>query len=141
MYEKAKELIKRFEGCELTAYKCPADIWTIGYGHTANVQPNETITQQQADMLLDEDLQIYADQTRSVITVLTTDNQFNALLDFVYNLGIGNFKSSTLLKLLNQGKHTEAAEQFVRWNKAGGKVLAGLTARRLAEKELFLSDN
>jgi len=132
------DLIKRFEGCRLTAYKCPAGIWTIGYGHTGNVQKGQKITQEEADRLLKADLIVHCNNVSRLVRVPLNQNQFDALVSFEYNVGYGNFAKSTLLKLINQKKYDEAAEQFKLWKYARGVVLAGLVRRRAAEKALFL---
>lgn len=135
------ELIKKFEGCKLKAYLCPAGIMTIGYGHTHGVVKNQEITQEQADQLLEDDLQIFINAVDQNTNVKLTQNEFDALVAFTFNVGIGAFKQSTLCKLINENKLELAAEQFARWNKAGGKVLPGLVRRRAAEKALFLTKN
>lgn len=132
-------LIKNFEGCRLTAYKCPAGIWTIGYGHTgSNVVQGKTITQEEAEKLLKMDLIVHCNNVSKLVKVPLNQNQFDALVSFEFNVGYGNFASSTMLKLLNQGKYTDAANQFGRWIYANKKVLPGLVKRRSAEKELFV---
>lgn len=131
------QLIKEFEGCKLTAYKCPADVWTIGYGSTGpHVKPGMTITQVQADELLRSDLRRFEDGVASLAKV-ATDNQYSALVSFAFNLGLEALKTSTLLRLHNEGKYADAQTQFARWNKAGGQVLSGLTRRRTAEAVLY----
>lgn len=138
--QKGIDLIKSFEGCSLSAYKCPAGVWTIGYGHTgSNVQQGVKITQEQAENLLKQDLAIHCNNVSRLVKVPLNQNQFDALVSFEYNVGYSAFASSTLLKLLNQKKYKESAEQFERWKYAGKKVLAGLVRRRQAEKSLFLS--
>lgn len=132
------DLIKSFEGCILKAYKCPAGVWTIGYGHTAGVEEGQKITQAQAEEFLKEDLKRFETYIENLVTVKINQYQFDALVSFCYNVGPQNLKTSTLLKLLNKGYYEEAAEQFDRWVKAGDKKLAGLVKRRAAEKELFL---
>ena len=132
------EIIKQFEGLRLEAYKCPADVWTIGYGHTNKVKSGDAITEGEADILLALDVQEAERAVSSYVDVDINQNQFDALVSFVYNLGAGNFKSSTLLKKLNQGDYLGAANEFHRWNKAGGKVLRGLVRRREAEANLFI---
>jgi lysozyme len=132
------EIIKQFEGLRLEAYKCPADVWTIGYGHTNKVKQGDVITEGEADILLALDVQEAERAVSSYVDVDINQNQFDALVSFVYNLGAGNFKSSTLLKKLNQGDYLGAANEFHRWNKAGGKVLRGLVRRREAEANLFI---
>lgn len=140
-YNKAIELIKQFEGYSDTAYRCPAGIWTIGYGSTSidghKVVEGQTITQQQALNDLNKRLDELDRQINQAVKVPLTNNQLNALLDFCYNLGIGNFRSSTLLKKLNIGDYSGASNQLLTWNKSAGKALAGLTRRRKAEKQLF----
>lgn len=139
--QKGIDLIKNFEGCRLIAYKCPAGIWTIGYGHTgADVTAGLKITQEEAEKILKQDLLVHCNNVFSMVRVPLTQNQFDALVSFEYNVGYGNFKSSTLLKLLNDKKYTDAAEQFEKWVYAGGKKLAGLIKRRAAEKALFLQN-
>ena len=136
--EAGIQLIKKFEGCSLKAYKCPAGIWTIGYGHTLNVNEGQTITKKQAEDLLKQDLRSFELTVNNLVNVPLNQNQFDALVSFCYNLGTGNLKKSTLLKLLNKQDYLGAAEQFDRWVYAGGKKLSGLVKRRAAEKELFL---
>lgn len=137
--QKGINLIKNFEGCRLTAYKCPANILTIGYGHTgSDVHTGQKITQEEAEKLLRQDLIVHCNNVSKLVKVPLNQNQFDALVSFEYNVGYGAFMNSTLLKLLNQKKYKEASEQFGRWKFAGGKVLAGLVKRREAEKQLFL---
>lgn len=131
------DLIKKFEGCELKAYKCPAGIWTIGYGHTGKVTQGQTITQKQADELLEKDVQRFVDGVKRVVKVDINQNQFDALVSFAYNCGVDALKTSTLLKYLNAKQFDKAALEFDRWNKGGGKVLPGLVNRRAAERALF----
>jgi len=132
-------LIKSFEGCKLTAYLCPANVWTIGWGRTTGVKRGQTITQAQADRWLEEEYDAFERQVRASVRVPLTENQLGALVSFAYNVGIGALRSSTLLRLLNAGDYAGAAGQFARWNKAGGRVLRGLTIRRTAEAALFTS--
>ena len=134
------DLIKKFEGCRLKAYLCPAGVLTIGYGHTKSVKPNQTITQQQADELLVTDLTEFERGVKSLVIVPINDNQLGALVSFAYNVGIGALQKSTLLKKLNAKDYQGASNEFLRWNKAGGKELKGLTLRRQAERELFLTE-
>lgn len=136
--QKGIDLIKKFEGCRLNSYRCPAGVWTIGYGHTKGVKEGGKITQAQAEDFLKEDLKIYERAVEGCVKVPLSQNQFDALVSFCYNCGGEALRTSTLLRLLNEGRYFEAAEQFLRWNKAGGKVLAGLTRRREEERELFL---
>lgn len=138
-------LIKEFEDLRLKAYYCPAGILTIGYGTTRSklikIVPDLVIDEQMAEKLLEENLSYFEDIVNKLVSVKLTQNQFDSLVSFVYNIGDGNFKSSTLLKLLNNGLYKEAANQFGRWNKAKGKVLKGLTKRRSIESDLFLTEN
>lgn len=148
--EKGLALVKEFEGCELEAYLCPAGVWTIGYGHTLSATPGMSIDEAMADALLREDLQKAEEAVDRLVTVPINDNQFSALVSFVFNIGAsvftlggepepGAFDRSTLLKMLNAGAAPETvAAQFLRWNKAGYQQLAGLTRRRHAERALFL---
>lgn len=139
--EAGVDLIKAFEGCKLESYKCPAGIWTIGYGHTgSDVTSGLSIDEQEAESLLYDDLAQFENGVNKLTQELDiTQGMFDALVCFSYNVGLGNLAKSTLLKLLKQNKVLEASEQFKVWNKAGGKELAGLTRRRNAEAELFLS--
>lgn len=130
-------LVKTFEGCKLSAYLCPANVPTIGYGRTRGVKLGQTITQAQADAWLEEEYDEFEAGVRKLVKVPLTANQLGALTSFAYNLGLGNLKASTLLKLLNARDYDGAAAQFARWNKAAGRVLAGLTKRRAAEAALF----
>lgn len=133
-----RALIRKAEGDRLTAYYCPAGVLTIGVGHTGpDVKPGMTITQAQSDALLSADLAKFEAAVSRNVKVPLTQNQFDALVSFTYNLGEGALRSSTLLRMLNAGDYTGAAAQFARWDKAGGKVLAGLTKRRAAEAALF----
>ena len=131
------DLIKQFEGLYLKAYRCPAGVPTIGYGHTAGVAMGQTITQQQADDYLRRDVRQFERAVARLVTVPMTQGQFDALVSFAFNLGEGTLAQSTLLRLLNAGDYAGAAAQFDRWNKAGGRVLPGLVRRRAAERALF----
>ena len=133
------DLIKSFEGLRLSAYRDPVGIWTIGYGTTRGVREGMQITERMADELLLGDVAYFENVVRSLVKVSLTDNEFSALVSFVYNLGEGNLSRSTLLKKLNAGDKAGAADEFLRWNRAGGKALRGLTRRREAERALFLS--
>ena len=126
-------LIKKFEGCELEAYKCAAGVWTIGYGSTKNVKEGDTITQEDADKLLAHEMNEYESYIHDMVTVDLKQHQFDALVSWVFNLGPTNLAASTLLKVLNKGEYDEVPTQIKRWNKAGGKVLQGLIRRREAE--------
>ena len=134
---KGTKLLKYFEGCKLTAYQDSVGVWTIGYGHTKGVYDGMTITQEEAEQMLLTELEEYEGYVEKYVTVPLTQNQFDALVVWVYNLGPTNFRNSTLLKELNAGNYNAAGQEITRWNKAGGKVLAGLVKRREAEAELF----
>ena len=132
------ELIKKFEGCELEAYKCAAGVWTIGYGHTKDVQEGDKWTEEKADFMLWRELDDeYEHYVNSLVTVPINQCQFDALVSWTYNLGPNNLKKSSMLRVLNEGKYDEVPAQMKRWNKAKGKVLAGLTRRREAEALMF----
>ena len=130
-------LIKKFEGCELEAYQCSAGVWTIGYGHTKGVTPSDSISQEEAEQMLVDELHEYESYVNEYVTVALSQNQFDALVSWVYNLGPANLKASTMLKVLNSGEYEDVPAQMKRWNKAGGKVLEGLIRRREAEACLF----
>ena len=138
--QKGVDLIKSFEGLELKAYKDSVGVLTIGWGSTgSHVTVGMTITKEQAEKLLKKDLERFEKGVSDLVKVPLNQNQFDALVSFSFNLGLGSLKSSTLLKKLNSSDYSGAANEILRWNRAGNKVLAGLTRRRLAEKELFLS--
>lgn len=138
--DQGVDLIKRFEGCRLQSYRCPAGVWTIGYGHTGtDVTEGRRITIEEADRLLREDLAHMERRVRQLVTAPLTQNQFDALVSFAFNVGLGALERSTLRKKLNTQDYRGAAAQFLVWDKAGGKVLPGLVRRRRAERDLFLS--
>lgn len=128
-----------FEGCKLEAYKCPAGIWTIGYGHTKGVKEGDRITQQEAIWLLRDDLRWVQNAIDKHVTAKLNQGQYDALASFIFNVGEFAFASSTLLKKLNAGDYAGAANEFLRWTKAKGRELPGLVRRRQHEKELFLA--
>jgi lysozyme len=137
------DAIKRHEGLRLTAYPDPAsggDPWTIGYGHTRDVERGQTITAAQAEQFLREDLAwVESCIERNVVAPLT-QGQYDALCSLIFNIGQSAFTKSTLMRLLNQRDYAGAAQQFERWNIADGRVNLGLTTRRAAERSMFLSD-
>lgn len=142
--ENGIALIKQFEGCKLTAYQDSVGVWTIGYGWTQPVdgkpiRAGMTIKQETAERLLKTGLVSYERDVSRLVKVSLTQGQFDALLSFTYNLGARSLSTSTLLSKLNAGNYAGAADEFPRWNKAGGKALNGLTRRREAERALFLS--
>ena len=133
------DIIQEFEGCKLAAYLCPAGVWTIGWGSTGvGVSKGAVWTQAEADERYKKDMAVFKAGVQKLVTVTVNKNQLEALTSFAYNLGIGALKGSTLLKFLNDGNYQAAANQFLRWDKANGKVLAGLARRRTAERNLFL---
>ena len=141
------KLIKEFEGCKLISYKCPAGVWTIGIGSTryadgSPVKANQALPNEAAAIqLLTKTLASYEHTVNTIGTELT-QNEYDALVCLCYNIGSGNFATSTLVKMLKAGEpKSEVAKQFLRWDKAGGKPLAGLTRRRNAEAELFLKQD
>ena len=144
MGEAGKSLIKEFEGFRAQAYVCPAGVMTVGYGTTRIkgklVKSGMKITTEEADVFLEEDLKNFEDAVNQSVLVELTQNQFDAIVSLVYNIGVGNFQKSTLLKKLNGGQYEDAAEQFLRWDKASGKSLPGLSRRRKAERKLFLTE-
>jgi lysozyme len=138
------DLIKEFEGFRSSAYLCPAGVWTIGYGNTfyasgRKVHAGDRISEAEAEKLLKITVESFADQVSQMIKVPVTDNQFSALVSLAYNIGVGAFARSTLLKLLNQKNYSQCANQFMVWSKANGRTLEGLRRRRSRERELFLS--
>jgi lysozyme len=133
------ELIRHFEGCRFDAYLCPAGVWTIGYGHTADVKEGDSIDQEAAEAFLIEDLETFERNVTNLVKVPLTQQQFDALVSWTFNLGAGNLAESTLLKKLNNYQYAEVPEQMMRWVRAGGQVLEGLVRRRAAEAALFQS--
>lgn len=130
-------LIKKFEGCELTAYQCSADVWTIGYGHTRGVQEADEITVDKAEYILLQDLIEFEEYVDSLVTVSLNQDQFDALVAWTFNLGPTNLKESTMLLRLNDGRYEDVPAQMARWNRSGGEILEGLKRRRKAEGLLF----
>ncbi|WP_310534593.1 lysozyme [Novosphingobium sp.] len=130
-------LIKEFEGLELKAYLCPAKVWTIGYGSTGpHVTPGQVITEAQADVLLQSDLDRFEDAVAKAAPG-ATQAQFDAMVSLAFNIGIGAFGKSSVLRLHKAGDHRAAAEAFALWNKGGGRVLPGLQRRRAKEADLY----
>lgn len=143
--EKGINLVKEFEGLRLTAYRDSVGVWTIGYGNTfyedgTTVKQGDKITQERADYLFRSIVDKFADQVRAALTNpdRVSDAQFSAMVSLAYNIGIGAFRGSTLLRKANVNPcDPTIPDEFLRWNKAGGKVLAGLTRRRKAEADLY----
>jgi len=138
--QEGLDLIKGFEGLRAEAYLCPAGVWTIGYGHTKEVKQGDTITQDEAGDLLMQDLGFAEKAVRENVKIPLTQNQYDALVSFVYNVGINAFEKSTLLRKLNSGDYSGTSKEFDRWIYASGKRLKGLENRRAKEGELFLSN-
>jgi lysozyme len=141
--EKCLELIRRFEGFRSKPYRCPAGVWTIGYGSTryadgTRVHPNDPpINEAQANDIMRATLGEYERAVDRYVTVHLNQNEFDALVDFAYNAGAKNLLNSTLLKKLNAGDRKGAAKEFERWVYADGQILGGLVRRRMAERVLF----
>ena len=136
--QKLIEHIKKSESCVLTAYQDSAGVWTIGYGHTAGVKKGDRITLYQAELFLKEDLAKFEPEANKVKLIGSSQGKFDAVLDFMYNCGVGNFNSSTLKKYIESNRKTwEIQEQFLRWVNAGGKKLGGLVTRRIWEANRF----
>ena len=138
---KGIALIKEFEGLRLKAYLCPGGVWTIGYGHTAGVKPGMVITEAQAGEYLKADL-IAFERYLNGLGLALNQNQFNALVSFIYNVGTGNFSSSTLLRKVRANPQDNSImDEFLRWVYSKGRVLPGLQRRRLAEMKLYFSND
>lgn len=135
--ERGKELIKSFEGLRLQSYQCLAGIWTIGYGHTKNVSRDDVITRETAEHYFNESILQKEQIVKKFVTVSLNQQQFDALVSFVFNLGEGNFRRSTLLQKINQNDFAGASQEFKRWIYANGKQAPGLLRRRKAEEQLF----
>lgn len=135
--QEGLELIKKFEGCELKAYQDSVGVWTIGYGHTKNVEEGDEITKEESEEMLADEMEEYEGYINDNVECDLSQNQFDCLVSWVYNLGPSNLKSSTMLKVLNDDDYDGVPQQIKRWNRAGGKVLDGLVRRREAEALLF----
>jgi len=136
---KGIELIKKHEGFRAKAYKCPADKWTIGYGHTLNVKSTDVITKEQGEYFLRQDVE-YAEKEVNKHNLNINQNQFDALVSFVFNLGVGNFARSTLLRRIKAHPNDiTIRREFARWVYAGGKILPGLVKRRKEEADLYFT--
>jgi len=132
------EFVGVWEGFSATAYRCSANVWTIGYGTTKGVKSGDRITRAEALLRLTEHLEEDARNVDREVGVPLLSYERDALISLVYNIGRAAFSRSTLLRLLNAGDKVDAAEQFLRWNRAGGRVVMGLVKRRTAERSLFL---
>lgn len=138
------DLIKSFEGWRAEAYRDAVGVWTIGYGHTAMAGAPRpvagmVITRAQGEQLLRTDLLVYEAAVNQALTVVVSQNQFDALVSFCYNVGPGNFRTSSVLRYTNQGRFAAVPGRLLLWNKAKGKVLRGLTRRRMAEGALYIT--
>lgn len=137
---KGIDLIKEFEGLRLKAYKCPGGVWTIGYGHTAGVKPGMVISEAQAEEYLKADLIAFEKYLNS-LGLAINQNQFDALISFIYNVGTGNFSRSTLLRKVRANPQDNSImDEFLKWVYSKGRVLPGLQRRRLAEMKLYFSN-
>ena len=138
-----KDLIKRFEGCKLKAYKCPANVWTIGFGNTfyedgTKVKEGDVITQERADELFDIIISDFVRMTDALVKSDVTENNFSALVSFTFNVGTGNLRKSTLLRKVNANpKDPSIRAEFMKWTRANNVVLKGLVRRREAEAKLY----
>ena len=137
--QEGLSLIKKFEGLRLKAYKCSANVLTIGYGHTGGVKETDKITLEEADSLLKKDIAKFEEYVSDNVMVKLNQSQFDALVAWTFNLGPGNLRESTMLKKLNNQEYESVPFEMRRWNKAGGKTLDGLIRRREAESLLFES--
>lgn len=136
--QKCIDLIKKFEGCKLQAYLCPAGVWTIGVGHTKGVKKGMVITQQQAEMFLKDDI-TPIEGALNYLGINFTQGQFDALCSWIFNIGMGSFNTSTMRKyIIAKKSDLEITDQMVKWHNAGGKTLLGLKKRRIAEANMFL---
>jgi lysozyme len=133
-------LIKKFEGCKLESYQCAAGVWTIGFGSTNGIKEGMEISQQRADALLLEDVEVFEEAVNKAVKVPLEQHEFDALVSWTFNLGPANLNASTMLKVLNDNKKSEVPAQMRRWNKAGGETLQGLIRRREAESLLFQNE-
>lgn len=143
--QKCIDIIRHYEGFSSVPYKCPAGIWTLGYGSTRDTDgkpitmSHHPITEFEATNLMLSTLKTYEDAVNRYVTVNINQNQFDALVDFAYNCGAQNLRTSTLLRLVNKRDFMGASEQFTKWIYGGGHILPGLVKRRLSEKALFLT--
>lgn len=138
---QAAGFILQFEGCSLTAYKCSAGVWTIGYGHTKGVSEGDTCTQEQADAWLIDDVKETQTLLAHYVNVPVSEGEFVALVSLAFNVGVGALMKSKLLRKLNSGDRDGAAEEFLDFDLANGRRIEGLTRRRKQEHDLFLSDS
>ena len=133
-------LIKKFEGLELDSYQCSANVWTLGDGHTQGVAEGDSCSEEEAEIILVNDLKEFETYVNALVDVELDQNQFDALVAWTFNLGPTNLRTSTLLKKLNAGEYNDVPSEIKRWNRAGGQVLDGLIRRREAEALLFAGE-
>lgn len=137
MLELAMNIIKEFEGFKPRAYEDLGGVWTIGFGRTGGVKPNDTTTEEQETEWLTKEIDRLANEIKKLVKVKLTDYQLAALVSFCYNVGIGNFRKSTLLRMLNKGYYEQIPRQLTRWCKVGGQEIGGLKRRRIAESAMW----
>jgi lysozyme len=137
LYFNEYDHLKGFEALVLKAYKCPAGVVTIGYGHTKTARMGMEITEKQADKLLKTDLEWAEEAVRNLVVVSINQPQYNALVSFVFNVGISAFSKSTMLKKINKKDFKGASNEFQKWKFANGRILKGLIRRRQSEQEMF----
>ena len=135
--ENGLELIKKFEGCETTAYQDSVGVWTIGFGHTKGVEEGQTCSIEDAESMLADEMDEYEGYINNMVKVDLQQHEFDALVAWVYNLGPTNLGESTMLKVLNGGQFDRVPDEMNRWTRAGGKILEGLVRRRQAESLMF----
>ena len=132
------DLIRSFEGFYPVPYRCPAGLWTVGYGHVIGPQePRETITKTHAEALLVTDVQLSEQAVAALVRVALHQGQFDALVSFTFNVGAGAFERSSLRRVINRGEHAEVPRQLYRWVYAAGRKMPGLLRRRVAEARLY----
>ena len=135
--EDGLELIKKFEGCETTAYQDSVGVWTIGFGHTKGVEEGQTCSIEDAESMLADEMDEYEGYINDMVKVDLQQHEFDALVAWVYNLGPTNLGESTMLKVLNGGQFDRVPDEMNRWTRAGGEILEGLVRRRQAESLMF----
>ena len=135
--EDGLELIKKFEGCETTAYQDSVGVWTIGFGHTKGVEEGQTCSIEDAESMLADEMDEYEGYINNMVKVDLQQHEFDALVAWVYNLGPTNLGESTMLKVLNGGQFDRVPDEMNRWTRAGGEILEGLVRRRQAESLMF----
>lgn len=135
--EDGLELIRNFEGCETSAYQDSVGVWTIGFGHTKDVEEGQTCSMEDAETMLADEMDEYEGYINDMVRVDLQQHEFDSLVAWVYNLGPTNLGESTMLKVLNGGQFDRVPDEMNRWNRAGGEVLEGLVRRRQAESLMF----